>query len=741
MPLDTGALTLDSPLPRYGEEEGHVSAAELIQVITGAVFVLALVGLVRQAGRERTRATLDAVLLFAVLAVLAIQSPIVERLPEPAVFVAIFGTLLVTIPYLLLRVVADFAAVPVWLRWGGLGLCAALAIGFPLFSAEAIYLALLGLYFLAGHIYAGLAFTRQARISMGIVRRRLWAAALGSLIVGVVIVVSMATFLPEAALTAATLGLGLLSAVAYFCAFATPTWLRRAWREPDLRSFMVSVAAIPLSASEPDILLGLESAIRTATGAPDVSILVWDETGGVLRDRAQARLSPGEGLPGRSFAEQAGMIGDGIAVPITRLDGRIGVLVIRGRRARLFVSEELEMAQLLAVQAGIVLAGARPYAKLVTINAELNDATKAKSAFLSDMSHELRTPLNAILGFSELLNEQLTGTLTERQGRFLRNIRQAGAHLLDLINDVLDLAKVEAGKVELRREMLSLSDLVEPVIAAFTEAAATKHLAVVTAAPDTLVVFVDPLRLRQILLNLVSNAVKFTDAGTVRLDATTTGTDLEFAITDSGIGIPLEMHARVFGEFNRLHEGSSTEDGTGLGLAVSKRLVELMGGTIDFESREGTGTTFRVVLPHVVVVPVTGPRVLIVEDERHAAELMQAMAATLDLATEIVPTLASAHEAIARSAPIGVVLDMQLPDGRGESLLRELSGTHGHIPVVVVTGERDPDTAFLLGAEDYITKPIDWARLLGWLRQLKTSSEAGTAPAEHKEASVAHPSH
>src|SRR4029077_17006228 len=250
-------------------------------------------------------------------------------------------------------------------------------------------------------------------------------------------------------------------------------------------------------------------------------------------------------------------------------------------------------------------------------------ATHAKSAFLASMSHELRTPLNAVLGFSALLREQLATTLSERQIRYLGNIRDAGERLLDLINDVLDLSKVEAGRIELRPETLSLEALVEPVLASTTAASAARGVSFDASVADGVAVRLDPGRVRQGLYNLTSNAVKFTlPGGRVTFRAEARGDSVHFEVEDTGIGIPAAKRDRVFGAFERLHEGLADMPGTGLGLALSRRLVELHGGVIDFTSVDGEGSTFRVDLPKAVGDRLTADRVLIVEDDLRDADLI-----------------------------------------------------------------------------------------------------------------------
>ncbi|MEA2662847.1 MAG: hypothetical protein QOH08_2419 [Chloroflexota bacterium] len=712
-----------------------MTAEDLVRLATNALFALVFVGVVRTAVRERTRASVDALLLFAAFALLTLETQLFAVLgvkaPAPVALAA--GLLLLAIPYVLLRLVDDFAGVPAWLRWASLTGFILLAAALPFLSSppSSFYLGLLGLYFFGGEVYAAVAFAREAQSTTGIVRRRMLAAAFGSFALGILIALAVSGVLPAPVAGTTTMTLALSCAVAYLVAFAPPGLLRRAWREPDLRAFIARVSAISPVASKAAIVAELTSAVRAATAAPDVAVLLADAAGTALR----ADDGPAPAVAVRAFAEQRPQLGETIAVPMSRGDRRLGVLLITGRRARLFVSEELELAQLVADQAAIVLAGADLYGDLANANAQLSEATRVKSEFLANMSHELRTPLNAILGFSGLLSEQLAGSMTDRQQRFLRNIGEAGEHLLELINEVLDLSKVEAGKIELRREVVSLATVIQPVVAALTTAAQTKGLRTQIEVPDGPGVFVDPTRLRQVLLNLVSNAVKFTSAGTVTLRGRIDGPDVEFTVTDTGIGIPAAAHGRVFGVFERLHEGTHEAAGTGLGLALTRRLVEVMGGTITFQSREGDGTTFTVRLSDVVGHSLTGPRLLVVEDERHDAELVVAVAGSLDLRTEVVRTLAAAREALARSRPLGIVLDMHLPDGRGELLLRELRAQVDPAPVIVVTVEGEPATALGLGADDYLTKPIDRARLSRWLERLNRPS---TGPAVRAELVRAH---
>ncbi len=714
-----------------------MNGAELVRLLTNALFLVVFVGALRTALRERSRTSVDATVLFGALAFVIAQSQIAALVGAqlPAALGLVSAVLLLSLPYLQLRLVDDFAGVrPILLRicLGSLvaGL-AAIAIGLlkivDIPVAVPVIVALALIYFVGFCAYAGVVLIREARLAKGVARNRMAAAAFGALALSLTLL---------AAVTAAAVGptvssvtsmvLSLCSAVAYLVAFAPPTLLKRAWREPALRSFLARAAAISPHDPSETVLRGLEAAIARAAPGQSARIALVDEQSHALAiGDDQELLASAETMAAVLGSQKPRFVrtaaGATLAAPITGRGRQIGVLAVMGRRAPLFASDDLDLVQLLAEQAAIVLDGARLYSDLASANHDLSQATKVKSEFLANMSHELRTPLNAILGFSGLLSEQLNGSMNDKQKRFLRNIHEAGEHLLELINDVLDLSRVEAGKLELRPEVLTIDVLLEPVAAAARTAAEAKDVLYTTEVPDAPPIYLDPTRVRQVLFNLVSNAIKFTPGGGhVTFRADTEGRELRFEVADTGIGIPEAARDRVFGVFERFHEGRTDAAGTGLGLALTKRLVEEMNGSIEFESQEGTGTTFRVRLPDVVTEQVAGERILVIDDERHDADLIVAVAASVDLRAEIVRGLVGTEAALARGRPLGVVLDLRLPDGRGEQFLGRLKTdpAFADVPVIVVTVEAEPATALALGADDYLTKPIDRTRLESWLRRV-----------------------
>jgi len=237
--------------------------------------------------------------------------------------------------------------------------------------------------------------------------------------------------------------------------------------------------------------------------------------------------------------------------------------------------------------------------KLQALNLQIEAASTAKSQFLANMSHEFRTPLNAIIGFTEVLQDQIPGPLNADQIEYLGDVHNAGQLLLRLINDVLDLAKVEAGRLELFYETFPIAQTVREAVTALRGAAEKKGITLhLNLPPDLGLISADQIRLKQILFNLLSNAVKFTDHGGVSVSAAIEDGQLHLAVADTGIGIRPEDMQRIFVEFSQVDDSHARRhEGTGLGLALSKRLVETHGGRIWLESQFGTGSVFHVLLP------------------------------------------------------------------------------------------------------------------------------------------------
>src|SRR6185369_2115139 len=238
-------------------------------------------------------------------------------------------------------------------------------------------------------------------------------------------------------------------------------------------------------------------------------------------------------------------------------------------------------------------------AELELTNRELERANRLKSEFLASMSHELRTPLHTIIGFSELLAEELEGPLNEKQKRFVRHIHTDSLHLLELINDVLDISKIEADRLELRPEAFDFTALAAESLASVRSLAEAKSHLLETALDVPTAVEADRLRIKQVLVNLLSNAIKFTpEGGRIRLEAGVHEAFVVVSVSDTGVGIPVEEHDFIFDKFHQV--GATTKgvrEGTGLGLAITKRLVEQHGGSISVQSQPQEGSTFLFTLP------------------------------------------------------------------------------------------------------------------------------------------------
>jgi signal transduction histidine kinase len=288
-----------------------------------------------------------------------------------------------------------------------------------------------------------------------------------------------------------------------------------------------------------------------------------------------------------------------LAVPLVHQHELIGALVVRRKRVGAFADHTVTLLQSFAAQSAVAIQNARLFREIEQQSRELAAASRHKSEFLANMSHELRTPLNAVLGYAELIQDGIYGDVSAKMQGVLERIQQNGRHLLGLINAVLDLSKIEAGQLMLQPADYSMRELALGVISATEALAAEKKLALEVDVPADLPPGRgDERRLTQVLMNLVGNAIKFTDAGSVRIRATVEDGSFLVAVTDTGVGIAAEDQKRIFEEFQQVDTSSTRrKGGTGLGLAIARRIVELHGGRIWVESAPGQGTTFHFTLP------------------------------------------------------------------------------------------------------------------------------------------------
>ncbi len=289
-----------------------------------------------------------------------------------------------------------------------------------------------------------------------------------------------------------------------------------------------------------------------------------------------------------------------LAVPLLREDRIVGGLVVRRKSTGEFRPEVIELLKTFATQSVLAIQNARLFREIEEKSQQIEAANRHKSEFLANMSHELRTPLNAIIGFSEVLQERLFGELNDKQAEYTDDILTSGRHLLSLINEILDLSKVEAGRMELETATFDLPLAIDNA-RTFVRERATNHGITLEVKVDERLgdIVGDERKIKQILLNLLSNAVKFTpEGGRITINARPINGSVEISVTDTGIGIAEEDQPKIFEEFRQVGSDNAKKiEGTGLGLTLAKKFVELHGGRIWVESEVGKGSTFVFTLP------------------------------------------------------------------------------------------------------------------------------------------------
>jgi PAS domain S-box-containing protein len=380
---------------------------------------------------------------------------------------------------------------------------------------------------------------------------------------------------------------------------------------------------------------------------------------------------------------------------------------------------------------------------LVRAKEEAQRASKFKDQFLSTMSHELRTPLNAVLGFSDLLADERYGTLNDRQRRYVDHIHTGGTHLLKLITDILDLSKIEAGRMEIAPEDVNIASAFAEVLSALQPLADKKSQCLTKDVVPRLYVRADMTRFKQILMNLVGNAIKFTpDLGRIELVARQVGGQVRLEVRDDGPGIAPQEQQRIFEAFFRLTETGTATEGTGLGLAITARLVELHGSKLKIESEPGDGTCFHFSLPLLATPPNEAaqttiaisrsgkaPRILIVEDNAATGQLIQSQLTSSGYETLRCDQAEHAAEMAAEHQPDAITLDLLMKPVHGLEVLLQLKNDArtSKIPLIVVTIADKSGIGSALGADEYLVKPVDKATLLAAVERC-LSSRGRSAP-------------
>ena len=437
-----------------------------------------------------------------------------------------------------------------------------------------------------------------------------------------------------------------------------------------------------------------------------------------------------------------------VAVPLLRDERVTGALVIRRKQAGEFTPSIVRLLQTLASQSVLAIENARLFKESQTKSEQLAEASKLKSQFLANMSHELRTPLNAIIGVTEMLHEDARELQREDEVEPLERVLRAARHLLELINDILDLSKIEAGRMDIHVEEFAIAALVEDAIATIgPQAAKSGNELIVHCADDIGEMHADQTRIRQALLNLLSNANKFTEHGRVTVEAARTTVDgadiITLAVTDTGIGLSLEQMGRLFQEFVQADSSTTRKyGGTGLGLAISRRFCQMMGGDIAVTSELGKGSTFTIRLPAQIEAaqplpmirparavrrsagPVKGSLILVIDDDQTVREVMSRY---LEREGFVVRTAAGGQEGLELAHqlhPSAITLDVNMPDVDGWTVLAAIKGDPllSDIPVVLVTIEDNKNRGYSLGAAEYMTKPVDRERLISLLHGISTTT-------------------
>ncbi|MBI4902274.1 MAG: PAS domain S-box protein [Acidobacteria bacterium] len=361
---------------------------------------------------------------------------------------------------------------------------------------------------------------------------------------------------------------------------------------------------------------------------------------------------------------------------------------------------------------------------------QAESANRAKSEFLASMSHELRSPLNTIMGYTQLLAEETIGPLNETQRRFVQNIERDSQHLRDLINDILDISRIEAGQLDLKREPFPLAPLLQEVVTSLQPMATERQVRLDNPEHCPATVVGDAFRTRQVVINLLTNAVKFTQpGGSVQIRSRSVHGKIAVSVDDSGIGIPAEHLTSIF---DRFHQVSSTpkgvKEGTGLGLAITKKLVEQMGGTIEVTSELDKGSKFTFTLDGWIGADDAAIKVLVVEDEPRSAQLLDDYLSPEGYRVTICHNIEAALQAVAANRPQVILLDLLMPRQASDGLhllkLLKAAVDTRSIPVVVVSVlEPSISPALTIGAAAHLTKPVHKQQLLDVLRRVVPAHE------------------
>ena len=731
-----------------------------IQVLFGLLFLWS----VWVAIRRRDVLARDVALVFAPFAVVLAGEAVRQVVgPMPTWFGLATTIFLLAQPVFVLKLVSDIRDVPAWLvPVASVVVAVETALIALVPSPLPILLGAIGVFAVMELVGAGY-LAVEARRRSGAARVRLALAAVATAAVAAILLATGAAGSgADASVGVAIRVVALLAAIGYWIAFLPPRPLRQFWQGTAVFGHSERLFAASPTTRSTELWAGLAATARQLTGAAAVIVLADADAVRVVASSNDA-VEPGTTYSDASLAgliagdPQDAVRSDLLArtgcrsvkvVPLAPEQKLIGAIVLLRPRLSLFDGDDAALVGGLGIRTAHIVQRREVLGEQEALSLRLADtvtaleaAGAAKSDFLASMSHELRTPLNAIIGFSSLMAAQteVDGTLTVPR-EWVEHIRSGGDHLLALINDVLDLAKVEAGRLELAIESVDLGQAIGASVAGLRPLADRKRQRLDTAIEPSIVLAADPGRLRQILYNLLSNAIKYTgDGGSIRVTGWRLGAEVRIAVQDSGVGIAADDQVRAFEEFRQVGDASQHQSGTGLGLALTRRLVEAHGGRIELESDLGVGSTFTVVLPdRPAIMPVEpvepvkpgepvlvgaaapGPLVsadrvvLVIEDEASSARLLQTYLEEEGYRVRLAAD-GEAGLALARAIrPAAIVLDVLLPGIDGWEVLRRLKSDPDlrDVPVIMATVVDERGVGLALGAVDYLVKPVDPQMLL-----------------------------
>jgi signal transduction histidine kinase len=602
-----------------------MTALELIDLANQVLFVGLFAAVLWRALKQPSRAAWDTVFLFGSIAAVVLLSRLSElfALGGQPWLTGLILLLLAAAPYAMLRLVDDFSRTPRWmLLAGGPGLAIFGILGFVIFSgAPELYEVVAIGWFLGVGGYAALAFGRAALATRGITQRRMTAVAVGTVLFIAAIVIAFADVLAETVeLGAAPQVLTLFAAIAFFLGFAPPTWIRRAWREPDLRTFLERSIHLPTVTDERHALVEIQNAAAAAFGARGASIGLavpgrpllryvnrdgeWVDypddafiAGAAFREQHRVvALDASEVDPEHAAVYERTLATTVIAAPITTDERRIGVLSVYADRAPIFVDDDLWLLELMAAHTALLL-DARAHAAVTRSLLAREESARLKEEFLSAAAHDLRTPLTVVLGQAELLERRIVRdpNAPPDAAGVARMVREA-RRLRDLVTELLDAQRLEQGSEVMDLARVDLRTVVESVRRRYHDQGIDLKI---TTPSEAVFVTIDAPRLEQVVDNLVENAIKYSAGGILpEVELEVVDAEARIAVIDHGVGVPEDERERIFERFYRGSNVHGTADtGIGLGLYICRRIVEAHDGRIWVDAADEGGSIFSVSIP------------------------------------------------------------------------------------------------------------------------------------------------